>query len=432
MISCEPVSEPDQTIIIKWPDNKTGAVTITFDDSTINHFRVAIPILNNLDLPATFYLITGSIPGSEFQPEFIGRDVDEIIPETKEISTNADNFYERASAIRYLGYQDVHTYHRDAGQHYERGEIEEAYAIIDEGYQKVRNGEFEPGDAIDQYLYDVLFVEPGTDLITWDELRELDDGSHEFGSHTVTHPYLAVMDEANILFELEKSREEIGNQLGDEHTYSVEGPFGTENERVMEYQYQTYPANRNRMPEPFLDELNRSSEINPAESENEYVQWQRGPLEDTPMELMKSWVDTTADNDNIWLVLVFHGVEGVGWEPKSEDELEEYFSYIKQFEDDVWVATFKDATQYIRQRMDATVSTQTDRDQITVSLTHSLGEKYQSPLTLKTQLPDMWEDVRLTQGNEPVESEIISKNGNQYVLYNALPNAEDIRISPQD
>lgn len=430
VLSCTSETDQDKTQITKWQDDKSGAVSITFDDSTINHFRVAIPILNRLSLPGTFYLITGSIPGSENQPRFIGRDVDEIIDETTDVSTNEDNFFERASAIRYLGYRDVHTYHRDAGQLFESGESEAAYEVIDEGYEQVRNGEFEQGEAIDQYLFDVLFVDPDSELITWDEIRELDNGLHEFGSHTVTHPYLAVLDEANMLFELEKSREDIRTHLGEDHTFSVEGPFGTEDERVMEYLFETYPASRNRMPEPFLDELNRSSDQDPADSENEYVQWQRGPLEDTPMDLMKSWVDKTADNKNIWLVLVFHGVEGIGWEPKSEEELEEYYSYIKEHEDDVWVATFKDATQYVRQRMNADVTTEVSGEEITVKLTHTLGDLYNLPMTLKTEIPDSWETVQVSQGEQFQNAEIIQEKGTQFVLYRAIPNAESIQITP--
>src|SRR5690606_5764448 len=98
----------------------------------------------------------------------------------------------------------------------------------------------------------------------------------------------------------------ILKQLGPEHTFSAEGPYGTENERVMEYAHKIYPALRNRMPEPYLEELNRSSRKQPGSFDKEYVQWQRGATTKTPMPLMKSWVDTTAVHDNIWLVLVIH------------------------------------------------------------------------------------------------------------------------------
>ena len=42
-----------------------------------------------------------------------------------------------------------------------------------------------------------------------------------------------------------------------------------------------------------------------------------------------------------------HGVEGVGWQPKSREELREYFDYIKARLDRVWVATFQDAGKYV-------------------------------------------------------------------------------------
>lgn len=56
-----------QTTISKWQDGKTGAVTITYDDGSINQFRKALPIMNRLNIPATFYIITTNswfaIPG---------------------------------------------------------------------------------------------------------------------------------------------------------------------------------------------------------------------------------------------------------------------------------------------------------------------------------------------------------------------------------
>ncbi|MEX0770406.1 MAG: polysaccharide deacetylase family protein [Balneolaceae bacterium] len=212
LLSCSHQTH-DPTVITKWQYGKKGAVSLTYDDSTINHFRIALPMMNEFGFPGTFYLITGAIPDSEYQGEFVGRDVNEIIEETVTLQTNKDNFFERASAIRYLGFQDVYQYHRNAGQLFESGDVEEAYQVIDEAYERVRNGDFPVGGSIDQYLYDVLFVEPGTELITWKEIRSFDREFHEFGSHTVTHPYLSVMDEANIRYELEKSKEEIKNQL---------------------------------------------------------------------------------------------------------------------------------------------------------------------------------------------------------------------------
>lgn len=418
------------TEISKWQDGKTTAVSLTYDDSTINHFRVAIPLMNEMGFPGTFYIITGAVPGSEYQPKFVGRPVEEIIAETSEIPTNKENFFERASAIRFSGYEGTYPYHNRAAGFFGRGQMEQAYEVIDEGYQRIRDGEFEPSTGYMDELYNVLAIDdPSVDLITWPELQKFAEQGHEFGSHTILHPFLAVMDSTNINYELSKSRLDILNHLGPEHTFSAECPFGTEDERVMEYAHKIFPALRNRMPRPYLAELNRASDENPLEANKEYVQWQRGPLSDTPMSLMKSWVDTSLEQDNTWLVLVIHGVEGIGWEPLTKAELEEYFSYIKDREDQIWVATFRDVTKYMRERMNANVITERDNDQIEVELTHSLDkELYQLPLTLKTYVPSSWETVKVSQNGEEQKVEAQEDQNGTFVLYQALPNRDPIYL----
>ena len=114
---------------------------------------------------------------------------------------------------------------------------------------------------------------------------------------------------------------------------------------------------------------------------------------------MKSWVDTCLVADNIWLVLVFHGVDGIGWEPRTGAELEEYFNYIQAREDQLWVATFADVTKYIRKRKDASVESHFKNDQISVSVSHPLDPSvYDVPLTFKTYVPNDWTQVNLGLG----------------------------------
>ena len=96
-------AQEPRTEITKWQDGKLAAVSITFDDSTINQFRIALPMLNERSLPATFFVITGEIPGSEYRPTFVGRPIMEIIRESAKVPTNRDNAYERSSMLRYLG-----------------------------------------------------------------------------------------------------------------------------------------------------------------------------------------------------------------------------------------------------------------------------------------------------------------------------------------
>lgn len=413
-----------ETEITKWQYGRAGAVSLTYDDGIKTQFTEAMPVMDSLGFPGTFYIITGEMEGSAHPPKFIGRPLEEIIQDTKTIPTGEDNFFERASALQYPGYDGTYEWHRNAYSAYTQENIQEAYAIVDEAYSKIRAGEFEPGENINpETAYSAE--------MSWDDLRSYAEQGHEFGSHTVSHPGLAVLDEPNMLYELEKSKEDILNQMGPEHTYSMEGPFGVSDPRAMEYLLSLYPAPRNVMPDPYLEVLLRGSSKAPGTSDKDYVQWQKGPLSATPLSEMKSWVDTVLANDHIWLILVFHGVDDVGWEPVSSEDMAAYFNYIKEREDDLWVATFRDVTKYVRERMDAEVSSEEKENKLNVSLTHSLDEKwYKVPLTLKTAIlsPD-WESVMVKQGEREEQVQVMNDENSRYILYQALPNAGPVTIT---
>lgn len=422
--SCFAVGQVGKTEITKWQDGKNGAVSLTYDDGSINQFRVAVPIMDNFRLPATFFIITGNIPGSRYHGTFVGRPTNAIITETGNIPTNKDNFFERASAIGFLGYKGTIEYHTRAGELYDEGKnAKQAYRVLDEGYEKVRKGAFPPAEAHDNSS------ENGKH-ITWDELRALANRGYEFASHTVTHPRMAVLDDANLVYELEMSRQEILDQLGFRHTFSVECPYGTENDRAVQAALLRYQLARNYMPDPDVDDLDRSNDMDPATSRKKYVRWQRGPLTETPMELMKSWVDKTAGQGNIWLVLVFHGVDGIGWKPKTGADLKNYFSYIKSREQSLWIATFQDVAKYLRERQHGTVASYRDGEIISVVLRSDVTNlRYDLPLTLKTQVPDEWKTVEIQQGERRKQVDVVQSTSAKYVLYQAVPNAEVVKLS---
>ena len=408
------------TEITKWQYGKTGAISITYDDATINQFRKAIPIMDTLGFKGTFYINTADIPSSRFPPKWIGRPLELIVKETATIPTNRENLFERASALRFLEIDNAIERHNMSGSLFESNRLSESYSVVDKAFEEARSK-----NATREKSPRLLSGE----RITWKEIKVFAANGHEFASHTISHPRLAVLDEPNMLYELEKCKEEIQEQLGVEHTFSAECPFGTEDERVMEYAYKVYPALRNRMPEPFLEELNRGSRRSPVESEKEYVQWQRGPLTRTPMALMKSWVDTVLMKDNIWLVLVFHGVDGIGWEAKPSTEHAEYFRYMKGSEDKLWVATFKDVTKYMRERMNAKVKVDKQKAGIRVTLQHTLDKSmYNLPLTLKSYVDPSWKKVRVKQGDRSILAQPVKDSKGWYVLYQARPNMQPIEL----
>jgi hypothetical protein len=128
-------------------------------------------------------------------------------------------------------------------------------------------------------------------------------------------------------------------------------------------------------------------------------------------------------------VLVFHGIEGIGWEPISGEVIYSYFEYIKSKEEVIWVATFQDVTKYMRERMNAKVKYSKEGNKIRVNLSHNLNPSlYNLPLTLKTYVPPSWEEVTVNQGKRTMSPNIGKDEYGYYLLYEASPNSEETII----
>jgi peptidoglycan/xylan/chitin deacetylase (PgdA/CDA1 family) len=411
------------TTITEWQYGKNGAVSLTYDDASRHQFTRALPVMERLKLPATFFVITGPISGSKYQGRFIGRPVADIIKESATIPTSDQNFLERCSAAGYLGYKGTISYHTRAGGMYDSGRKDKAFKLMDSLYAKVRHGDFPKGyEPCPEYTQAL-----GS---SWDDFRKDAAKGYEIASHSITHATMPGMDEANIKYELEKSKEEILKQMGAKYTFSAEVPYGYENERVMQIAYKIYPALRNRMPEPWLKEIDRSSRKTPGPNDKDYVQWQRGATTKTPLPLMKSWVDTAYNRNDTWLVLVFHGVDSLGYEALNSSLLDQYFQYIKSKQDKLWVATFGDATRYMREREAAKVTSSENNGKIKVTLTHALDKtQYYLLLTLKTYVPADWKWVHIEQGKHSNTIKPEKDEKGSYVLYQADVNNNGITLS---
>jgi peptidoglycan/xylan/chitin deacetylase (PgdA/CDA1 family) len=422
------------TRIARWQDDKAGAVSLTYDDGSANQFRVALPLMQRRRLPATFFVVTGDIEGSSRTARYLGRPISDIVRESSSRVTSQDNFFERATAIRYAPYAGAREAHKQIGEAYEAGNAREAYAIVDRTLADIRSGRMKPASP------PAASGEAGDGPpLRWADLQQVATQGYEFASHSVSHPYLSVLDDPNLVRELEESRDEIRDRLGPRHTFSFECPFGIEDDRAVRLALARYPFVRNRMADPNVDDLDRDNPRDPAASTAETVRWQRGPLRATPFPLMVQWVETTARRDNIWLVLVFHGVEGIGWEPLPASELDAYFDVIDRSRDRLWIATYQDVGKYVRERAHARVDTTARPDRIVVTLTHDLDPAlYDLPLSLQTDVPGTWSSVRVEQGGAATvvpsthapavaPSTHAARNDSPLrVLYSARPNGPPI------
>jgi hypothetical protein len=269
-------------------------------------------------------------------------------------------------------------------------------------------------------------IQPGG--LTWDEFRQVARQGHEIANHLVSHAHTPGLDEPNILYEAMKADEDIRAQMGAEHAFSIESAYGIHDARVEKILVPRFPLTRNWVTDEFMDGIFRGDNRDPASMKREYVQWQRGPLNRTPVQEMIGWVDKSLATGT-WLVLVIHGVEGIGWEPVPAANLRAYFDYMKANEDRLWVATFRDAGKYARERMSSKVTTSQSGDVIEVTVNHSLDPKlYNLPLTARTTVPDQWTSVEFTQGKTTLVLPVKQEGGSSFVLYRIVPNGGTARL----
>ncbi|MCF8224269.1 MAG: polysaccharide deacetylase family protein [Bacteroidales bacterium] len=415
-----------QTEILKWKDGKSACITLTFDDGTQNHYEIAIPYMNKLNIQGTFFINTLNVGGSDHYPTFVGRPVMDILEESGRIPTNRTNLLERTSMIRYLmeikdvpeldGY-DMYS----IGHGIEHGNFDEVIAKVDNICRVLRNSG-------KKYIVENEGNKKTEGEYDWNDLRGFAADGHEFASHTISHPYLSVLDEKNALYELEKCQEDIGKNLGFKHTLTVECPYGIHDKRIMKLTEPVFPFSRNQVPEEYITGIMRSGTLLPGEASNEYIQWQRGPLSDTPYPLMRSWIETTRTN-SAWLVLVFHGIEGIGWEALPAETIRDYFNLIKENENELWIATYQDAYKYVRARMNTVITTKSNNKVIHVNIDNELDPKvYDVPLSVRTVVPNDWVKAEIRTGEQTTVVSSSKKNNQLFVEYEILPGLQSVDL----
>jgi len=171
------------------------AVAITFDDGYRDNYDWVFPILRKYNLPATIYLTTGRID-SGFPTHFYAL----LLAITSSQGRSLDMRRYR------LRTYDLTT---------RRGK-EQAVLEID-GYARGLNTA-----GRDTLLDDILRQLGlrrdssifGDRMLTWDQIRQMQATRITFGSHTVTHPVLSLLDPARSLDEIRTSKRRIEENLG--------------------------------------------------------------------------------------------------------------------------------------------------------------------------------------------------------------------------
>ncbi len=167
------------------------SVVMTFDDGFRDNFTNLYPILQRYHVPATVFLATGCVSSDDLPwPQKVGylfqqTKVDSLCHiTTKKIPVPLKSPRDRNTARMTV---------RKVLEHMPRVEREQSIAE----------------------LYGLLQVEiPRDRMLTWDQVKTMQDGGIEFGAHTFSHPWLPLMSPEEARWEMEASLHDIQHHCG--------------------------------------------------------------------------------------------------------------------------------------------------------------------------------------------------------------------------
>jgi hypothetical protein len=156
---------------------------------------------------------------------------------------------------------------------------------------------------------------------------------------------------------------------------------------------------------------------------------QIGVVSSTTTALLNAELDGAIAHGT-WALEMWHGCDGLAWEPPPCAVYDQHCAYVGSRSDEVWCASFQQATKYIYERTDASIDvTSVEESHITVSLTDNLDDAiFDYPLTLRTVVPDSWLDVLVRQDDRTQNVTPQDESGTRCIYYDAVPDRGEITI----
>lgn len=163
-------------------------------------------------------------------PIFMYHRIAEVAPQddARSLSVTPAMFEEHMAALHERGYRSVRM--EDAALRWQRGERQPTNSFVltfDDGYRDLLT---DVAPVLERFGFtatvflvaDYVGKTNGWEqvgpsdlpLLTWDEIRDLDQRCFDFGSHTMTHPRLSDLDEHAIEYEVRQSKLEIEKHMG--------------------------------------------------------------------------------------------------------------------------------------------------------------------------------------------------------------------------
>lgn len=205
------VSMLDGVKALQKGSSKEIHAAINFDDGYKDNYEHAYPVLRKYKIPATIFLTTDFIGEDR---NFWWDDIFKIINNTfsdklsfdigsRKFHFRLNGMAQRKEAVRYIN-----------------------YILRDKNAREIKY-------VVEKIKENLSFKEKrsSNEMLSWEEINEMKQGSVSFGSHTKTHPNLCLLNDDEVLDELIGSKKNIEQKLGVE----IDGfayPFGIFDKRI--------------------------------------------------------------------------------------------------------------------------------------------------------------------------------------------------------
>ncbi|MBQ3676084.1 MAG: InlB B-repeat-containing protein, partial [Bacteroidales bacterium] len=247
----------------------------------------------------------------------------------------------------------------------------------------------------------------------WSSFQKLANKGHEIASHTVTHSQNTPSDE------LSSSKTTINQKITGQDCNTIA------------YPYCNVPSDRNALSQNYIGGRICDGQV----------------MGKTPSDYFQISAITTGSEANFtstsnftssmqsaiskggWVVFLTHGIQGESngnatYSPTDISAITGALDWAKQNDSKIWVATFRDAILYAKERdaLRLTETTESSKLKLTasVSITSSVVD-YTYPITVRRELPSGWTNFAAATDGEDIEVTVLTSGSKKYAQFNVIP-----------
>ncbi|MCE5344880.1 MAG: polysaccharide deacetylase family protein [Bacteroidales bacterium] len=241
---------------------------------------------------------------------------------------------------------------------------------------------------------------------------------YEIGSHTVSHPDLVKIGNAEANQELLNSKLFLQKYFGMNSGLTMAYPWGIYDSSVRHIVEKIYLAARTTCPG-----------FNSLQALERYDLKMQGFGEQVNSHTANSWVDYAIKN-KLWLVEMIHGINDVGYSPIDSEVFSEHLDYINTVDDKIWCSSVSNVIKYIDESKNAKIECELCSDTVfKIRINDFMDDSiYNQSLSIRIKVPDNWDSISISNSAK-IKTEYYNKS--KFILFNALPDNQELTVKPK-